>query len=258
MKWGSFVAIGDSFTEGLDDPGPNGQFRGWADRTAERLAVLNPGLRYANLAIRGKLLGEIVAEQVPLVSSVRPDLVTLCGGGNDLIMPSADPDSLAELYESAVSELRAAGSQVVVFTGFDTRDTPVLRRVRGKVATYNAHLRAIADRYDCLVVDLWSMRVLQDRRMWSDDRLHLTPEGHHRVALRTCEALGVPVEEDWATPLPEEPPATWVTLRRGDLHWARAHLVPWVGRQIRGVSMGDNLQPKRPELIELADSTCDR
>ncbi|GAA3994103.1 SGNH/GDSL hydrolase family protein [Allokutzneria multivorans] len=257
MEWGSFVAIGDSFTEGLDDPGPNGQFRGWADRTAERLAELNPGLRYANLAIRGKLLGEIVAEQVPLVSSVRPDLVTLCGGGNDLIMPSADPDSLAELYESAVSELRAAGSQVVVFTGFDTRDTPVLRRVRGKVATYNAHLRAIADRYDCLVVDLWSMRVLQDRRMWSEDRLHLTPEGHHRVALRTCEVLGVPVEEDWSTPLPEEPPATWVTLRRGDLHWARAHLVPWVGRQIRGVSMGDNLQPKRPELVELADSTCD-
>ncbi|MCP3800005.1 SGNH/GDSL hydrolase family protein [Allokutzneria sp. A3M-2-11 16] len=254
MQWGSFVAIGDSFTEGLDDPGPNGQFRGWADRTAERIAAINPGLRYANVAIRGKLLGEIVAEQVPLVGTLHPDLVTFCGGGNDLIMPSADPDSLAELYESAVSELRAGGSEVVIFTGFDTRDTPVLRRVRGKVATYNAHLRAIADRYDCRVVDLWSMRVLQDRRMWSEDRLHLTPEGHHRVALRTCEVLGVPVEEDWALPLPEEPPLTWVTQRRGDLHWARAHLVPWLGRTIRGVSTGDNLQPKRPELIELVDS----
>ncbi|HEY3882863.1 MAG TPA: SGNH/GDSL hydrolase family protein, partial [Trebonia sp.] len=61
----SFVALGDSFTEGLNDPAPGGGFRGWADRLAGLLAAEYPGLRYANLAVRGKLLREIVAEQVP-------------------------------------------------------------------------------------------------------------------------------------------------------------------------------------------------
>jgi lysophospholipase L1-like esterase len=49
----SFVALGDSFTEGVGDPYPDGTFRGWADRFAAQLAAASPGLRYANLAIRG-------------------------------------------------------------------------------------------------------------------------------------------------------------------------------------------------------------
>src|SRR5690606_35763179 len=59
-RYRNFVAVGDSFTEGLSDPGANGAYRGWADRVAERLAALEPGFRYANLAVRGKLLDQIV------------------------------------------------------------------------------------------------------------------------------------------------------------------------------------------------------
>src|SRR5260370_34993018 len=44
----AFVAIGDSFTEGLHDPDPGGGFRGWADRVADALAARQPGFRYAN------------------------------------------------------------------------------------------------------------------------------------------------------------------------------------------------------------------
>lgn len=56
---GSYVAIGDSFTEGLGDPREDGTLRGWADRLAEGLAqswnLTEPSehFRYANLAIRG-------------------------------------------------------------------------------------------------------------------------------------------------------------------------------------------------------------
>jgi lysophospholipase L1-like esterase len=66
----SFVAIGDSFTEGLNDAAPGGGFRGWADRLAGLLAAEYPGLRYANLAVRGKLLRQIVAEQVPAAAAM--------------------------------------------------------------------------------------------------------------------------------------------------------------------------------------------
>ena len=88
----TFVAIGDSFTEGLNDPAPGGGFRGWADLVAGALAAQRPGLfRYANLAIRGKLLGQVVAEQVPRAVELAPDLVSLAAGGND-ILRGADVD----------------------------------------------------------------------------------------------------------------------------------------------------------------------
>src|SRR5208282_2195133 len=157
---GSFVALGDSFTEGLGDPYADGtgyrglgysawSWRGWADRFAERLAVGRPGLRYANLAVRGKMVGEVATEQVPVAVAMAPDLVSIAAGGNDLLRPRADPDALAECFEMAVAELRAAGSEVLVFTGFDPRAFPLVRLIRGKVAAYNMHLRAIADAYDC-------------------------------------------------------------------------------------------------------------
>jgi lysophospholipase L1-like esterase len=193
----SFVAIGDSFTEGLNDPAPGGGFRGWADRLAGMLAAEQPGLRYANLAVRGKLLRQIVREQLPPAVSLSPSLVSIAGGGNDILRPGGDPDTLAELFDAAVARLTQAGCKVLMFTGFDPVGFPVLRLLRGRIAAYDMHLRAIADARGCYLVDLWSMRFLRDARAWSPDRLHLTAQSHQRVALRACEVLGVPVTEDW-------------------------------------------------------------
>lgn len=249
----SWVAIGDSFTEGLSDESPDGGYVGWADRLAETLAAREPGFTYANLAVRGKFLREIIADQIPVVERVKPDLVTICAGGNDLIVPGRDVDQLADEFEQAVVTLRAAGCEVVVFTGPDPRKQPVVRRVRGKVAIYNAHLRAIADRHDARLVDLWAMPVLVDLRAWSEDRLHFSSEGHRRIALRTAEVLGVPVTEDWRDPWPPAPAQPWIRLRQADLAWTRSHLLPWVRRQLRGESTGDGLLPKRPELQPMAN-----
>ncbi|HEV3067603.1 MAG TPA: SGNH/GDSL hydrolase family protein, partial [Streptosporangiaceae bacterium] len=196
----SFVAIGDSFTEGLNDPAPGGGFRGWADRLATLLAAEYPGLRYANLAVRGKLLREIVAEQVPAAAAMSPGLVSFAGGGNDILRPGADPDTLAELFDVAVARLRQSGARVLIFTGSDPVGMPVLRLLRGRIAAYNMHLRAIADARDCYLVDLWSMRFLRDMSAWSTDRLHLSPESHQRVALRAAEVLGIPGTGDWRGP----------------------------------------------------------
>ena len=256
----SYVALGDSFTEGLDDlTAADGGYRGWADRFAERLADLQPGLRYANLAVRGKVLREVADEQVPLAIAMRPDLVSIAAGGNDMLRPGADPDLLAESFDAMILTLQQAGLPVLMFTGFDPR-FPVLRLIRGKVAAFNMHLRAIAGRHGCSLVDLWSMPVLRDPRAWSADRLHLTPDGHHRVALRACEAMGVPVEEDWREPwppldrLPRSPALGWLSARRMDARWARVHAAPWLGRRIRGRSSGDGIEPKRPHLLPLAEA----
>jgi lysophospholipase L1-like esterase len=253
----TFVAIGDSFTEGLNDPGAGGGFRGWADRVAVALAAQRPGFRYANLAIRGKLLGQIVADQVPRAVELAPDLVSLAAGGND-ILRGTDVDALAALFEPAVAKLQAAGCRVLIFTGFDPRMFPVIRLLRGRIAAYNMHLRGIADDYGCDLVDLWSMRALKDPRAWGPDRLHLTTEGHRRVALRACEVLGVPVTEDWRMPLapaprPFGPPdrSRWPAARRQDARWAREYAAPWVRRRLRGASSGDGVPAKRPDLLPL-------
>jgi len=202
---GSFAALGDSFTEGLNDRLPGGTYRGWADRFADMLSVHQPGLRYANLAVRGKLLGEVAEEQVPWAVQMAPDLVSIAAGGNDILRAGTDPDALAEVFDDCVASLCAAGCRVLLFTGFDPSAFPVIRMLRGKVAAYNMHLRTIAAARQCDLVDLWSMRVLCDRRMWSADRLHLTAEGHQRVALFACETAGVPVTGNWRDPLPDVP-----------------------------------------------------
>jgi lysophospholipase L1-like esterase len=248
----SYVALGDSFTEGLNDAYPGTEtFRGWADRLAERLAAAEPGLGYANLAVRGKLLRQVVADQVPRAIELAPDLISFCAGGNDMLRPGSDPDALAEIFDAATVRLRATGAEVVLLTGFDPRDVPVLRRIRGKAAMFNLHLRTIADQRGCRLVDLWSMRTLLDPRAWSEDRLHMSADGHRRVALAAGEVLGLPVEADWREPFPPAARIDWLTSRRSDLQWARAYFVPWIQRRLRHRSSGDGAGAKRPDLIPL-------
>jgi lysophospholipase L1-like esterase len=241
----SFVAIGDSFTEGLNDVLPDGALAGWADRLAAILAQQHDGVRYANLAVRGRVLRQIIDEQLPAAVAARPDLISFSAGGNDLLRAGADVDDTAARYEDAVAALRATGARVLVFTGFDVGSTPVLRLARGRIAIYNEHLRGIADRHGCDLVDLWSLTPLRDRRAFSDDRLHLAPQGHERVTRLAARAIGLPA------PDPFEP---WSGIaaaernRHDDLVWARHHLLPWVGRHLRGRSSGDNVLPKRPDL----------
>ena len=248
MSWSTFVAVGDSFTEGVGDLDPRtGVERGWADRVAETLATTSPDLRYANLAVRGQLLEQIVAGQVERAHGMSPDLVSLCAAGNDLLRPSARPADLARRLEAAVVRLGDTGADVLVFTGFNTRSTPVVDLVGRRLATMNELIRDIARRRGALLVDLWEMDTLADPRARADDRLHLNAEGHRRVAARVCEVLGVSPELDWRVPWPPIPPTPWVRRREEDLRWARAHLLPWVGRRVQGRSTGDGRPPKRPE-----------
>lgn len=248
----SFLALGDSFTEGLDDWRPDGTPRGWADRVAEQLSAARPGFRYANLAVRGKLLDQIVEDQIPVAERLRPDLISFCAGGNDIIRFSCDTDDLARRFDAALQRVTATGAHVVVFTGFDLgRMHPIIRRLRGRVACFNELMRASAERHGSTVVDLWGMTPLADPRSWGRDRLHLTAEGHRRVALRVLETLGEPVIDDWRTPLPEMAPTPWQDWVREDLRWMRDFVAPYVRRRLRGHATGDGYSPKRPELLPL-------
>lgn len=245
--WSRYVAIGDSFTEGIGDPEPGspGGHRGWADRVAEVLAETAPDFAYANLAIRGRLLQQILDEQVDAALELRPDLISISAGGNDIIRPGTDPDEVASRLDAGIARLRSDGATVVMFNGPDIGGTPVLGRIRGKVAIYNENLHAVAKRHDAIVADMWALRELTDPRMWAPDRLHFSPIGHQTIARMVLSALNVEndLEPFEAEPLPRQ---SWRQARIDDIGWAREHLAPWILRRIRHQSSGDGVEPKRP------------
>ncbi|GHJ20714.1 SGNH/GDSL hydrolase family protein [Streptomyces albus] len=247
----SFVALGDSFTEGMSDQLPDGSYRGWADLLAVRLAAREPEFRYANLAVRGKLIGQIAADQIAPAAAMRPDLVTLVGGLNDVLRPGCDVARVCALLEESVAALAPACGTLVLMRSPGRRG-PVLERYRPRMEQLFSFIDQLAARYGALVVDLFSSPALGDPRMWADDRLHLTAEGHRRVAEAVWQRLGLPAETDWNTPLPPAAPPSWPARRAADLRFTRVHLLPWIGRRLTGRSSGDGRAPKRPELAPLA------
>jgi len=244
-RYARYVALGDSFTEGVGDPDPsrpNG-LRGWADRVAEVLATRTDDFGYANLAIRGRKLPQILDEQLEPALALEPDLVTIHAGTNDLLRPRIDIDGLWKRYDAAVARLRASGSTVVMFTVGDPGTGRLSAPMRGRWAIYNEFLREIADNNGALLADLWRWRGVPLGSIVDIDRLHLNPHGHRLVAAMVLDQLGVP--HDLAdAPLPEPPTST----RRDDLVWAREWAVPWIHRRLTGRSSGDGVTPKRPGL----------
>jgi lysophospholipase L1-like esterase len=247
----SFVAVGDSFTEGMSDLLPDGSYRGWADLLAERLEAAGPGLRYANLAVRGKLIQQISEEQVDLAAAMRPDLVTLVGGLNDVLRPGCDVAAVCAELESCVRRLAPACGQLVLMRS-PVRRGPVATRFLPRMVELFDFVDTLADRYGAVVVDLYGAHVLGDARMWAEDRLHLTAEGHERVVEAVAQTLGLPALSDWTRALPAQVPIGWAARRVADWRFTRAHLLPWIGRRLTGRSSGDGRSPKRAELLPYA------
>lgn len=262
--WSRYVAIGDSFTEGMcDDTAPapgtpdHTRYAGWADRLAGTLATRaaehGAGFGYANLAVRGRLVDDVVGAQLDAALALQPDLVSMVGGGNDILRPTVELDGLATKLEAAVERLRAAGADVLLGTPTDPRDSGLFKPLRARHAIHTANLHSIAARHGCHVLDLWGLRAIQDWRMWADDRIHLSTPGHQRVADAARVALGLaPQDPAYRVPLPPRERAARADELREHAAWVQAHAAPWVQRRVKGQSSGDNLAPKRPQLLPLS------
>jgi lysophospholipase L1-like esterase len=246
--YSSLVAVGDSFTEGMSDLLPDGSYRGWADLLAGRMAAVTPGFRYANLAVRGKLIQQIVDEQVDVAAAMQAGVITLVGGLNDTLRPKCDMVRVRDLLTEAVERLAPSCKQLVLMRS-PGRQGPVLQRFRPRMEELFTVVDELAARHGAVVVDLYGAPSLSDPRLWDVDRLHLTAEGHRRVAEAVWQTLGYdPEDTEWRTPIPATVPPRWVARRVADARFARQHLLPWIGRRLTGRSSGDGLPPKRPDL----------
>ena len=246
-----FVAIGDSFTEGVGDLLPDGGMRGWADRVAAGLSVAlaerGEPLQYANLAIRGRLLRPIVTEQLDaaLALDPAPDLLTLNGGGNDMLRPGVRLDDLLQLTEGAIRRCKAAGVRPVLLSGADpTAQLPLGKMVHRRADYLTSGLADLCARHEITLVNCFADQEIRAQRYWTADRLHLNSLGHERVAGLVLHALGY-----GAVPIPAQAPTLEPVAPRGMVSNARYywdHVLPWINRRLRGRSSGDDRDPKHP------------
>ena len=267
------VCLGDSFTEGMsDDLRPDGRHMGWSDRVAEGLAADRSGVAtypvtYANFAIRGKVLDQVVAEQIGPALTLAPDIITFHAGANDVLRPGTDLADLYARYDSAVAQLVATGARVVLFTSLARAGGSgrFADRLEEAFHAFNRNVREVAERHGATLVDLEQIHALTDRRFWASDRLHLNELGHARVAAAVLAALGITDPQVlggpvgwWAQTLPPAPPRSRRDDLAGDVEWVRVHLIPWIGRRIRRVSSGDGLAPKERHPREIGAAENDR
>ena len=242
MVYSSYVAIGDSFTEGVGDELPDGSVRGWADLVAQGLALASSDtVTYANLAIRGRLLDPIATGQLEAAIALKPALLSINGGGNDILRPRVLIDSVAEQLLAAVDTAVGAGIHVVLASGANpTRHIPLGAAIEKRGDQLARAVRERLPSQGVTWVDNWADTELTRLSYWSVDKLHLNGAGHARVAGNVLAALGIPIP----SPVADDGD---ISRPRTSAYW-REYVLPWVGRRLTGRSSGDNREPKSATL----------
>jgi lysophospholipase L1-like esterase len=245
-----YVALGDSSTEGLEDPDGRGGYRGWANRLAEQVAGTQGSLLYANLGIRGRRTRAILDEQLAPALALKPDLATLFCGTNDCLARQFDAAALGRDVQTMQRALADQGATVLTFTLPDlTPVMPLARALRPRVEALNAALRGACATSGAVLVDLAAYPVATDPRLWNADRLHANALGHARIAAALAHALGLPgTDARWAEPLPALPRSRPGARLAAELAWIARFFLPWVARHAFGRSSGDQRMAKRPDL----------
>ncbi len=187
LQFKRYVAIGDSSTEGLQDPDGAGGYRGWANRLAERVAQAQGGLLYANLGVRGKRSRDIREEQLGPALAMKPDLATVFAGSNDILELGFDAGKLREELEHMMGALVGGKAVVLTFTLPDlTGVMPIGRFLAPRVRAMNETIREAAASTGARLIDFAAYSVGSDPRLWSEDRFHVNAEGHARIAWRAA------------------------------------------------------------------------
>lgn len=242
-----FVAIGDSFTEGVGDELPDGRVRGWADIAAQGWAdAAGHTIQYANLAIRGKLAWPIVEEQLEPALALNPTHLSFNGGGNDMLRPRTSIEHIADTFSRVLRRCDEQGVTVILLSGANPAgQLPMGSLIQRRGDELSAAvLRRVANRPDVIRALNWPDRELARSPYWSDDRLHMNTAGHHRVAARVLDALGYePPAEWWA-------PSEHGAAGAGGFAYYRQHVGPWVKRRLTRTSSGDGRAVKYAAWVE--------
>lgn len=229
-------------------------YRGWADRVADELATHSKNFTYANLAIRGKLVSQVLSDQVPEALkhvTGKDTLISFHAGANDALRPGYDAAKTIAQYQNAVREIAKSGATILLFTvledtGNKGRGAEVWKK---RFSEYNAAIKEVGREVGAIVSDANDLEFFRDIRFLAFDRLHLNVEGHWRVTHGVLEVLGYPFDSGWRTPLPPAKPTPWIKERLIGVLWFFSFALPWLWRRIRRTSSGDGRRAKYPQPI---------
>jgi len=255
MNFTRYIALGDSMTEGMTDEVVNKKFRGWADRIADVMAKQNPQFTYANLAVRGKLIQQVIDDQLPQIEKYvegKQTLVSFHAGANDVIRPNYNPAITLPLYIEAAKKVAATGCTLMLFT---VMEKPTSNGRTGKIwesrfHEFNKIVRHTAEVTGAVLIDWNVAPFLSDIRFLADDRLHLNAEGHYRVAQGVLEKLDLPFDSEWKVPLPPAEATSFATKFASNTRWIITFVIPWIWRRARGKSSGDGRSCKYPVPVK--------
>jgi lysophospholipase L1-like esterase len=239
-RFARYVSLGDSSTEGIDDPDEQGAYRGWSRRLAQRLADEHGSIEYANFGVRGRTTRQVLDHQLAPALALRPDLATLFSGTNDVLAARFDVVAVSGDMEALQRGLIASGATVLTFTLPDlTPVMPIARWIAPRIRALNDALRGTVARTGTILVDFAECSIAADARIWSADRIHANAIGHTRIADALAHAIGLPgADESWRTPLPPLGPKPRRERLAEELRWTARYLIPWIGSALLGHAAG--------------------
>lgn len=250
----SYVALGDSLTEGLGDfDFELSRFGcGWADRLAELFARVayeaGENFDYANLSLRGSSLYEILTAQLEDALKLKPDLVTIFAGSNDFMRPKSSHPQMRALLRGAIERLHAAGTNVLLVNTVNPVHLKLFRPLSYKARDMSELINSVGAEYEVPVLDLFEMNEFSNLEFWCEDMVHFSGHGHIRIANRAARMLGLDHGFDELDidemKRPDRGPLA-VTM------WIIQHVVPYLVRRIRRRSSGDGLEPKHDSYVTL-------
>lgn len=190
-----YVAMGDSFTAGAHSGAAATQR--WPDALATRLREASPALDYRNLAVTGARSEDVARDQLDAAVRLRPDVVTLVCGANDVLL-SVRPD--VERYGAALSAMlgrldRDLPDAAVVtattpdFAGFLELHERSRRRVADGLERLAEVTRLVARSHDVVCLEFADHPEAVERANYAGDGYHPSAEGNRRAAAAFCAAI---------------------------------------------------------------------
>ncbi|MBR9743048.1 SGNH/GDSL hydrolase family protein [Bacillus cereus] len=191
--WQRFVAIGDSFTEGIGDEVEGIALKSWVDYFVQ-LCVND--IEYANFAKRGLVTKEIRSQQLEKALAFKPDLVSLIAGANDVLKGRWNLQTYRNDMEFMIDKLSQTGADIMIanlpdFTvrlPFSSEKKQILKE---QLLEANDVIRSLSREYKLHLVDFWSHPLVNDNTLWSTDLIHPNSKGYVKVAELIFNSLPV-------------------------------------------------------------------
>ena len=188
LSWANYVALGDSLTAGRDDHGPHGGRIGWARRLAGILSTrTRVPCALTNLAADGASVSVVLDEQLPSLAGMRPDLVSVTVGMNDIRDPAFRGEYFAAGLGALLDGVAATGATVLTCTLPDIAAIMALPADLVEVARLRMRqasdiIREQAARRGALCLDAWAIPGAADPGLFGPDRIHPNGRGHQLMA----------------------------------------------------------------------------